>query len=458
LLVFVLDFGLSPTLNRVLARSTGDHSAGGDEVQGTAHTLSIIAWSLAGVVGLILIVLSFLGAHYWINSDELTTSDIVQSLIIMSVASAIQFPNGLYAGGLAGLQKQVLLNTIQVVSATLKAFGSIVVLLYVSPTIQAFLIWQAIMAAIQTAVTRQCLNRALPSSTEAPKFAAKRLTPLWKFAAGNAVLSIIGLIGTQADKLVASKMVSLEEFGYYSIAVMVCTSILVTLAGSIQRVSFPLFTRLASNADTRLLARSYHQHSQLVSALVIPTTLLIVFFSYEIMFMWTGDSRLAVRVSPLLSIYAVGTGLTCLIWIPNALQLAYGWTRLTIYVNLIAMLIYIPSLILAVRNLGAVGGALCWLGVNAAHFLTYVGLMHRRILIGEALNWYIKDVGRPLFAALIFFLIARVVVHAESNSLVLFIELVALYCVSLTITTIAAPLVRRKLFSVILPQKSPSRA
>jgi len=86
--------------------------------------------------------------------------------------------------------------------------------------------------------------------------------------------------------------------------------------------------------------------------------------------------------------------------IPYALQLAYGWTRLAVYINTIAVIVLIPLLILAVNELGAIGGAIIWLCLNAGYILFGLVFMHKKILTGEMSRWFITDFGIPTVASL----------------------------------------------------------
>jgi hypothetical protein len=83
------------------------------------------------------------------------------------------------------------------------------------------------------------------------------------------------------------------------------------------------------------------------------------------------------------------------------LQLAHGWTSLSFYKNIIAIIILIPLLFLLIHYLGAVGGAtVCVLG-NAGYVIFEIPIMHRRILRGDMWHWYIVDNGLPMLCCVI---------------------------------------------------------
>jgi hypothetical protein len=86
--------------------------------------------------------------------------------------------------------------------------------------------------------------------------------------------------------------------------------------------------------------------------------------------------------------------------LPHALQFAYGWTKLSFKINVVAVFILAPSIILMASLYGAVGAALIWVIFNSGLVLVGIQLMHRRLLRGEQWKWYREDVGLPLAVSL----------------------------------------------------------
>ena len=56
-------------------------------------------------------------------------------------------------------------------------------------------------------------------------FQKQLLKGIWRFTAGMSGISILAVILTQLDKVILSKMLSLEMFGYYTLASMVAMSL-----------------------------------------------------------------------------------------------------------------------------------------------------------------------------------------------------------------------------------------
>ncbi|MFA6222162.1 MAG: oligosaccharide flippase family protein [Desulfomonilaceae bacterium] len=136
----------------------------------------------------------------------------------MGMVVVFRWPFGLYQGGLKGLQQQVLVNILNAISGTFRGLGAVLVLWLVSPTIQAFFIFQIVVSGLETFTSAYFLWRSLPQSTERPMFRKAILHEIWPFTGGMMAINVVAMILTQADKIILSKMLTLEMFGYYMLA------------------------------------------------------------------------------------------------------------------------------------------------------------------------------------------------------------------------------------------------
>jgi O-antigen/teichoic acid export membrane protein len=104
----------------------------------------------------------------------------------------------------------------------------------------------------------------------------------------------------------------------------------------------------------------------------------------------------------------IGNMLNGLYFIPYNLQLAHGWTRFTININVIALVVLVPVIYLGVSRLGAVAAAGAWILLNASYIFVAVPLVHRRLLRTEKWRWYWQDVLGPFAAIFAGVLVVRV--------------------------------------------------
>ena len=105
----LMDLGLSATLTREMAR-LGTFPDRHQEMRDVSRTLEVLYWLLALAILLIILVSAPVISRDWLRPGDLSVTQVVRALWTMAALIAIQWPSSLYAGGLAGLQHQVLLN------------------------------------------------------------------------------------------------------------------------------------------------------------------------------------------------------------------------------------------------------------------------------------------------------------------------------------------------------------
>lgn len=443
----LLDMGLSTTLNRELARL----SVLPDKVQemkDLVRTLEFVYWGVAILIAGIVILLSSPIANYWINADELPVTTVHQALMIMGGIVAFRWPLSLYQGGLMGLQRQVLLNIILVTAAFIQGVGAVLILWLVSPTIQAFLIWQIVASFFTTLYTALYLWKSLPPTDDSPSFQIQLLVGVWRFAAGMTGISITVLFLTQTDKILLSKLLPLSVFGYYSLATVVAAT-LYKFIGPIYIAVFPRFSELVSRRDEKGLKNLYHKSCQLMSVTILPPAIIVAVFASEIMLLWTGDPVTVANTHIIVSILIIGTALNGLMNLPYALQLAYGWTQLALYINIIAIIVLIPLIFILVNIYGAVGAAVAWVILNCGYVLISIQIMHTRLLKGEQWRWYLNDVAKPLLITLAVVLLWRLVIPVEMSRLEISFYLTIISITTLVSAMFAVPYTRLTMYRFV---------
>jgi O-antigen/teichoic acid export membrane protein len=393
-----LDAGLRTTLGRELARLNVLPDTA-QEMRDLSRTLEIIYLIMAVLLGILIVAVSPLISRYWVRPIVLSHQEVLWSLILMGVALACQWPMHLYDGGLMGLEHQVLLSGLNVAMYTLRYAGVLPILLWVRPSPAVFFAFQAVLALIQTWLTRWFLWRSLPAATRREQFRVESFRKIWRFTAGMTGIIITGALISQMDRILLSngRLLSLEMFGYYSLAA-IAASVLSRIVQPVRMALSPRFAALVSLSDEEELTRLYHRGCQVVSVLLLTPAILGAVFSREILLVWTADPVKTENTCLVLRLLLLAWAVNGLMTMAMGLQLAYGWTRLAFHVSLAGCLV-LPVLmtVLAMRYQAA--GAVVALGaVFAVQAAATILLMHRRILRGQAGRWALRDVGLPLAA------------------------------------------------------------
>ena len=105
--------------------------------------------------------------------------------------------------------------------------------------------------------------------------------------------------------------------------------------------------------------------AQLIAVLTVPIAAIIIFFSREVLFVWTGDPLTAHRSATILCVLMCGTMVNALLYPCYTLQIAHGWTRLIFATTALGAIVLVPTLIVFAMKFGAVGAAFVWLMLNA---------------------------------------------------------------------------------------------
>lgn len=395
----LLDVGMSPTLSREMARFEAgaiDRRQVGDLL----HSVTLLSLAIGAVVVAGIALAAGWLASSWLNSRTLPLGTVRDALLIMAGVIGLRFVEGVQRSALIGLQQQVWLNGLTIVAATAKSGGALLVLAFVSPTIQAFMLWQFCIALLTLSAIMIKVRRALPRSDLRPRFSVAAVQEVRAFATGMFGVSILAILLTQVDKLLLSKLLPLDQFGYYILASNVA-AMLYTATAPITQAVYPAFVHLAEVNDTAALGRRYHQSSQLVAVLLTPAALILMLFPHTALMAWSGDERLTTNTAWLLATLTVGCFINALMYIPHQLQIAHGWTGLSLKFNAVAVSLLIPAVLIAVPLYGAVAAAIIFAGLNVAYMLVQMPLMHRRLLRGELGRWYLLDIALPVGAALL---------------------------------------------------------
>jgi O-antigen/teichoic acid export membrane protein len=382
----VFDLGLSPAMNREMARLSvsADYPS---EPRDFVRTIEIGYWLfglfMGGVIALVAPVIS----SSWIKAGSLETKVVTHAVMLMGIMTAFQWPLSLYQGGLLGLQRQGALNAINIAMSTLQNAGAVLLLIYVSPTITIFFGWRAVATLLQVLCTTFVLWRNLPPSDQPARFRPRAFRATWKFAAGMSGITLSGMMLSQADKLLLSKLLPLAEYGYYMLATTVATA-LTMLSSPIYNAAFPQFSACVAIHDENALRSTYHLNTQLMAVIVLPLAMVFIFFSHDILRLWTGNATTTTATAPLLTVLAAGTAINGLMYVPYALQLAYGCTSLGLAITTAFLVTLVPLVILMAIFVGPLGVAGVWVVLNTIYMLVGVPLTHRTMLPGQAKQWF----------------------------------------------------------------------
>jgi O-antigen/teichoic acid export membrane protein len=388
--LWLFDFGVTTNLNREMSKfyETADKR----DLLDLKKTLEIVCYGLSGLISVFLSGFIALLAFYWFNSERFTPAYLFSVLAILAFSLVLQFPISFYMGGLLGLNQQVPLNFINIFINTVKCVGSYIAVIYFDDKIHAFLIFQLIVSVLQLLLLKIALTKFTAAGDYKGKFKSEILRRLKKFTSELFANNLVIILLMQSDKVILSRVLTLEDFGYYMLAYSITTMTVGIFSNSVTNVIFPNFSRLVVQDNRVELIRNFHLSSQLMTWGMVSIVTVLAFFSQEILLIWARNPAVAEKTSLLLAVWAIGMGLNTLTLIPYFLQLAYGRSNISFRFNLIALLLNVPALIIASNLYGALGAAACWLILNSIYLFTFIPVIRSNFLAFSLKDWYFRDV------------------------------------------------------------------
>lgn len=438
-LVVFMDMGLATTLTRELA-GVGQDRKQLERGRDTAVTFEWVYLGLACLIGLMLVAAAPTVAFRWVKLETLSADDVALALQLASISLACQWPANLYAAGLGGLHRQTSLAISFGAFASLRVATSLLAL-WVWPALESFFAAQIATSLLQSFGMRIQMWRALelPGHRATPNM--RMVKELRGFAGGMTAITITSIVLVQMDKLILSHLLSLSDFGVYVVASTLAMGLFVLISPMFS-VIYPRLAASWQVGDVKASSRLYHASSQAMAVLVMPIATVIACFPVQSLFVLTGDPVISDQGAWVLVWLVVGSAINGLMNVPYAMQLATGWTMLTIRTNIVAVLVLAPSTWWLAKNLGAAGGAGAWFALNLGYLLLTPQLMHKRLLVGEKLRWYLESVFMPAVACITVVGLLWLTSHGSFSRWVTALQLAMYWLVATALTVVCLPSIR----------------
>lgn len=388
----LVDMGLTPTMARQTARFRGG-ATDALSYRRLVRALEGVFFIVALVGGAAMFAASRYIAQDWLQASQLPIVEVQIALQLMAIIIALRWMCGLYRGAVSGSERLVWLGGFNSMTATLRFVGVLPVLMFVGVTPTIFFSFQLGIAVLEFAGLLTFSYRLLPDIPQGQRLPWdwKPLKPVLKFSLTIAFTSSVWVIVTQTDKLVLSKILPLAEYGYFTLAVLVASGIMI-ISGPVSAAIMPRMSKMEAEGDHAGLIRVYRQATQLVAVLAGSIAITVASCAEPLLWAWTGDKSLSHQAAPVLILYALGNGILAVAAFPYYLQYAKGDLRLHLIGNAVFVVLLIPAIIWAASRYGGVGAGYVWLSMNLLSFVAWLPLVHHKFEPGLNMKWYGEDV------------------------------------------------------------------
>lgn len=444
--VWLFDLGIATNINREMA---GFHDSNNrQQILDLKKTLEVSVYIISAAIFVALLGFVYLIAHYWFNTERFTPAFMLSVMAILAFSLALQFPTSFYLNGLMGLRQQVAINIVGITYNTTRCVGAVVAILIFEDKIRSFLIFQASAAVINLLLLRLLFEYSTGIEGYKPKVDFLLLKRIRQFASELFANNLVTILLTQADKVVLSRMLSLEQFGYYMLAFNIVTMSINTFSSSVNNVLFPNLVRHVNSGDTKELERTFHLGTRVMAWGAVSIGTVLIFLSEPVLQLWTQNAEVVRNTAPLLALLAAAFVVNVIMLVPYYLQHAFGRSHITFLFNLLFLFIYIPSLIFSASEYGAVGAASVWFALQLIYFVVFVPVIRSAFLRFDPWRYFFSDIGRVVAVGIVIGLAFSYLDDAVENQIAKYLILFA--CSGLTIVSLflTAGLYSRQLWSL----------
>jgi O-antigen/teichoic acid export membrane protein len=405
-IMLLLDMGFSQALTRETAKLK-DKVNGLIQIKETLRSVESMIIVLSIVIFLGVFFSSEWIALHWLQVKELNFEVVENCIKLMGFMIAIRWYVSLYNGIILGLEQQVWLNIYKVIISTLRFGGGLVLILFISDDIFYFFIYQTFIAAIELII----LNFKVYDNLLKTKFllpTVKSIKHIAPFALSLAYTSGVWIVYTQLDKLLLSHYIPLEKYGYFALVVTISNTIM-QFSAPLSQAILPRMTSLLSNNKEKEMLILYRKGISFASIMIFSAVGIISFYSYELLYSWSGNIEAATWASPILFWYVIGSGILAIGAFQYYLQFAHGNLKYHIKMNTIFPIIALPIVFYSVMHYGAIGAAIAWFAIQLAGFLIWPPFVHSKFAKGIHKDLMVKDILPSLLVTIIYLIILKVI-------------------------------------------------
>lgn len=426
MVLFMFDQAISPPIIRQFGRMGGE-APYADDMRDLLRSFEWLSYGIAALLGIAIVLAAPYIATTWLQATDMADDHVIAAVRLIGVYVAVQWPSQLYNACFVGLRYQSVLAAINLLFSVLQIAAIILVMTYWLADIRVFLAIQIVVALIMVVVMRRQLNRLIPKSSRPARFDAAVLSNVKRFASGTFLIGITTSVLTQFDKIVASKIFSLEIFSVYGLSFNISAQIAAIMTTSIMMSVLPVLAELMAKGDEVKSRRFYHAFSQFNSLVVFSSLGCLAIFPRPVLELWLGTSSPMVEpMTALLPYILIGTMLNAIAAGPYLVQMAAGWVRFKLMLNISQMIIFVLLVPFVLPKYGMVAGAILWIAINLTYILIEAPIVHRRYLKGELSAWWLRDTALPGALAAALFLLAKYYLPSFESALWETLKLAAL--------------------------------
>jgi O-antigen/teichoic acid export membrane protein len=288
---------------------------------------------------------------------------------------------------IAGLQRFDILNLLKIINTTSVQLGGIAIL-FLTHNLETFIGWLVLNAIIFLVIHIWMCFRLLPGLSIAPRISKPVIKQIWKFSFDLNLISTLAVIYTQTDRVLISALLPLRMLGYYNAAYNISRQIS-TIQEFINTAVTPALAAKSEKEKLEVLTAFFIQYAQVLVYIVSLPAFILIFFGYEILYIWVG-SEIAAGGALALPLLAIGFLINASMSTCYTLAIATGHSRIPVLVNIAGLGVYLPIMFYLLTNHALQGAALGSILLNLYYLTIFMPYTQWRILKSGITGWLMR--------------------------------------------------------------------
>jgi O-antigen/teichoic acid export membrane protein len=389
-LLGVLESGLGAALVREFARRS-ESEVHRRSLWGLLRTFELFYWAIGLIMAIILIGASSLVSTSWVRVESITGTTLRLCLLLISARIAFTFPMGVYRAAFVGTQRQVRENALGATVAVITAASGVAVVLITRSVIGLYAN-ELVNATWGLVLFRSRAFRVLEpwgKTVAGTAFQWTELRNLWRISVQLIWTQGIGLVVTQFDRFVISRLFPIASLGVYT-AGIAGGRLVSMFYGPFIKAVIPQTMQLAQDSSGKGLHAHLLRNAKVVMILGMAIGMPAVFFSRDILQAWTGNAAVVKDGTAVMSIYVIGSILISYTDVLYQAQIALGKMRYNVLFNTLALGWFLPAVWVLVDHFGLVGAACAWTLYAAVAYPFHVVVTTRLIHVRGGLLAFVR--------------------------------------------------------------------
>lgn len=409
---------------------------------------------------IIIIFFSFFGISIiknWLHFENLELETITYSILFIIIIVCLKYYINIYRSSLNGFERQVITNSLRILSDFFSLIGGLLIyylsktlLSIYSPSIILYFFISIVNFFELFLLKKFLINEFTSKKVPEENFSFKPLNQTIKFSLLSSLLSVIWISVTWLDRVIWSSILNLEHYGYFVTTTFFASTVIFFIT-SINLAILPRLSKLYALKDSLEIFKILRISNNFTSYICFSLSFFILFFSYDILLVWTGNAKLTIWSNQILILYALAYGIISLTHIYSTLLNAYGSIYLLAKVMLTWSVFISFSFIINAYYFTIESSALTFLILNLLYFILFVLFLNKKF---QEFNFIIllKD---TFSIGLIFFILYLIIYlltqNIEINSrLIKLIQLIFIFIIPNLIVLFLFSVFRKNIYNLIL--------